>query len=145
MSRTPTALYQTWHDPLALQIGEVARAFRSALCPTPKSPYLVFFIYDCKRVVQNMKPYGMGMFCGDLVESANAVIKDMHTNYSNRTGGCGAKIHLPEASLTVLQQCQDRMFLRTELPRWLGKKKAQEVHVAQVVNADGDSDSDCDG
>ena len=42
MSRTLTALYQTWHDPLALQIGEVARAFRSALCPTSKSPYLVF-------------------------------------------------------------------------------------------------------
>ena len=31
------------------------------------------------------------------------------------------------------------------LLRWLGKTKAQEVHVAQVVNADGDSDSDCDG
>ena len=62
MSRTLTALYQTWHDPLALQIGEVARSFRSALCPTSKSPYLVFFIYDCKRVVQNIKPYGMGIF-----------------------------------------------------------------------------------
>ena len=29
------------------------------------------------------------------------------------------------------------------LLRWLGKTKAQEVHVAQVVNADGDSKSDC--
>ena len=110
MSRTLTALYQTWHDPLALQIGEVARAFRSALCPTSKSPYLVFFIYDCKRVVGNIKPYGMGMFCGDLLESANAVIKDMHNNYSNRAGGRGAKIDLPEASLRVVQQCQNRGF-----------------------------------
>ena len=33
-------------------------------------------------------------------------------------------------------------FLRTELPRWLDKTKAQEVHVAQVVNADGDSCSE---
>ena len=32
MSRTLTALYQTWHDPLVMQIGEVARAFRSAHC-----------------------------------------------------------------------------------------------------------------
>ena len=29
--------------------------------------------------------------------------------------------------------------------RWLGKTKAQEVQVAQVVTADGDSNSDCDG
>ena len=102
-------------------------------------PVLGFFIYDCKRVVQNIKPYGMGMFCGDLLESANAVIKEMHNNYSNRAGGRGAKIDLPEASLRVVQQCQNRIFLRTELPRWLGKTKAQEVHVAQVVNADGDT------
>ena len=145
MSHTLTALYQTWHDPLPLQIGEVARAFRSALCPTSKSPYLVFFIYDCKRVVQNIKPYGMGISFGDLLKSANAVIKDMHKNYSNRAGGLGAKGDLPEASVRVVQQCQNRISLRTELPRWLGKTKAQEVHVAQVVNADGDSDSDCDG
>ena len=38
MSRTLTALYQTWHDSLALQIGELASAFHSALCPTSKSP-----------------------------------------------------------------------------------------------------------
>ena len=31
------------------------------------------------------------------------------------------------------------------LLQWLDKTKAQLVHVAQVVNADGDSDSDCDG
>ena len=31
------------------------------------------------------------------------------------------------------------------LLRCLGKTKAQEVHVAQVVNADGDFSSDCDG
>ena len=36
-------------------------------------------------------------------------------------------------------------FLRTELPRWQGKTKEQDVHVAQVVNADGDFHSDCDG
>ena len=36
MSRALTALYGTWHYPLALQIGEVAPAFRSALCPTSK-------------------------------------------------------------------------------------------------------------
>ena len=143
MSRTLTVLYQTWHDSLALQIREVARAFRSALCPTSPSPG--FFLYDCKHVVQNIKPYGTGMFCGDLLESANAVFKDMHNNYSNRAGGRGAKIDLPEASLRVVQQCQNRIALRTELPRWLGKTKAQEVHVAQVVNADRDSDSDCDG
>ena len=117
MSRTLTALYQTWHDPLALQIGERVRAFRSALCPTSKSPYLVFFIYDCKRMVQNIKPNGMGMFFGDLLESANAVIKDMHNNYSNRAGGRDAKIDLPEAFLRVVQQCRNRIFLRTELPR----------------------------
>ena len=67
----------------------------------------------------DIKPYGMGMFCGDLLESANAVIKDMHNNYSVRAGGRGAKMDLPEASLRVVQQCQNRIFFaRSCLGGW---------------------------
>ena len=116
MGRALTALYQTWHDPEALKISEAARAFRNALCPDSKAPYLVFLIHDRRCVVENIKPYGMGKFSGDLVESANAVIKDMHNNYSNRAGGRGAKTNIGEAWLGVVQQCQAHIFLCMELP-----------------------------
>ena len=72
----------------------------------------------------------MGMFSGDLLESANAVIKDMHNNYSNRARGKGAKTNIGEALLRVVQQCQARIILGNELPRWEGRTKGHVVHVA---------------
>ena len=78
MARALTALYQGWHDPEALNILQAARAFGKALCPDSKSPYLVFFIHDCKSGVENIKPYGMGMFSGDLLESAKKVKTGFH-------------------------------------------------------------------
>ena len=83
MARALTALYPTWHDP-ELKKSQAARAFRHALCPNSKSPYLVFVLHDCKSVVENIKPYGMGIFPGYLLDFANAVLKDMHDNHSNR-------------------------------------------------------------
>ena len=82
MARALPALYPTWHDP-ELKNSQAAGAFRHALCPNSKFPYLVFVLDDCKSVVENIKPYGMGMFSGDLLDFANAVIKNMHNNHSN--------------------------------------------------------------
>ena len=87
------------------------------------------------------------MISGDLLESANAVIKDMHNNYSNRDGGRDARTNIGEAWLRVAQQCQARILLGNELPRLEGQTKGQVVHVAcqaDLVFAEmqGDTESD---
>ena len=87
------------------------------------------------------------MFSGHLLESANAVIKDMQNNYSDRAGGRGAKTNIGEAWLRVVQQCQARIFLGNELPRWEGRTKGQVVHVAvqadlALAEMQGDTESD---
>ena len=132
---------------VAQSIGpeEITGGVRIPQCS--KSPYFVFFVHDCRSVLENSKPYGMGVFWGDLLESANAVIKDMQNNYSNRAGGRGAKTNVGEVWLRVVQQCQARNFLGNALPCWEGRTKGQVVQVAgqaHLVLAEMQDDTESD-
>ena len=41
-------------------------------------------------MLQNIKPFGLAMFLGDISESINRFLKHGHNEHSNRVGGGGA-------------------------------------------------------
>ena len=52
--------------------------------------YLLILEHDADRILGNIFPYGLAMFCGDIVESLNRLLKKAYTGHSNRGGGGGA-------------------------------------------------------
>ena len=85
------ALYVTYQGPHAPPCASVATAFREAICPTSGSQYLLFLEHDCEQLLEDIYPYGMAMFSGDVVEGFNRLLKQAFNDHSNRGGGRSVK------------------------------------------------------
>ena len=55
----------------ALQAPEVAQGFQRWVCPEIRSPYINWMLHDATVTIQAIRPYGLGMFSGDLLEGSN--------------------------------------------------------------------------
>ena len=60
----------------AVNFKSMAKKFKRTICPTIRSPYLLWLQYDAPEVLKNFYPWGCGTFSGDIVESLNYLFKD---------------------------------------------------------------------
>ena len=116
MARLMTALYCTHFKAASLQCAPVAREFQRAIRPNVRSHYLLWLRRDAKKVLKAMRPWGPAMFCGDVVESLNALLKECFLMATTRGEGRGSAV---DRDTAMLQQPLRRVFLARELPRWL--------------------------
>ena len=83
------ALYCTYQGPNPLNCASVARDFRRHCAVGTASWYLLSLEHDVDTMLQNIKPFGLAMFSGDISESINRFLKHGHNEHSNRGGGGG--------------------------------------------------------
>ena len=112
-------LYVTYQSPLkAPPCAKVAKAFREAICPTSGSQYLLFLEQDCEQLLEDIYPYGMAMFSGDVVEGFNRLLKQAFNDHSNRGGGKVSEglQGLIDSKGAVLRQVWEWVFLYFDIP-----------------------------
>ena len=81
------ALYCTYQGPDPLNCAAVARDFRRHCTVRKASWYLLSLDQDVDTMLQNIKPFGLAMFSGDIAESINRFLKHGHNEHSNRGRG----------------------------------------------------------
>ena len=110
-----TAL-QSWEfNSNALNCKSIAKKFKRTICPTIRSPYLLWLQFDAPEVLKNLHPWGCGIFSGNIVESLNYLFKDHFLCSSARGGGKGTPT---ERNTRLGTQALERLFLAKEMPRW---------------------------
>ena len=77
------ALYCTYQGRNLLTCAAVAHDFRRHCTFGTASRYLVSLEHDVDAMLQNIWPFGLAMFCGDISESTNCFLKHGHTWHSN--------------------------------------------------------------
>ena len=80
-------MYGTMFEEGALQVPEVAQAFQRWVCAAIRSPYINWMLHDATVTIQAIRPYGLGMVSGDLLEGSNRVLKDIWSSFCDRGGG----------------------------------------------------------
>ena len=60
--KSTSVLSQVWANNLAF--------LQSALAPAIRSPYINWMLHDATVTIQAIRPYGLGMFSGDLLEGS---------------------------------------------------------------------------
>ena len=83
------ALYCTYQGPNPLNCADVARDFGRHCTVGTASWYLLSLEHDVDTMLRNIKPFGLGMFSGDISESINHFLKHGHNERSNQGGGGG--------------------------------------------------------
>ena len=81
------ALYCTYQGPNPLNCAAVARDFRRHCTVGTASWYLLSLEHDVDTMLQNIKPFGLAMFSGDISESINRLLRHGDNEHSNRGGG----------------------------------------------------------
>ena len=81
------ALYCTYQGPNPLNCAAVARDFRRHYSVATTSWYLHSLEHDVDTMLQNIKPFGLAMFSGDISESINRFVKHGHNEHNKRGGG----------------------------------------------------------
>ena len=69
------ALYCTYHGPSPLNCAAVAKAFHRHCTVGRASWYLVSLVHDVDGMLQNIWPFGLAMYFGDLSQSINHFLK----------------------------------------------------------------------
>ena len=77
-------------------------------------------LHDATVTIQAIRPYGLGMFSGDLLEGSNKVLKDIWSSFCDRGGG--ARTLVPRR-MKRLRQVNEHLFLYFEVPRWNGTSR----------------------
>ena len=83
------AIYCTYQGPNPLNCAAVASDFRRHYTVGTASWYLLSLEHDVDTMLHNIKPFGLAMFSGDILESINRFLKHGHNEHSNRGGGGG--------------------------------------------------------
>ena len=124
-------MYGTMFEEGALQAPEVAQAFQRWVCPEKRSPYINWMLHDATVTIQAIRPYGLGMFSGDLLEGSNRVLKDIWSSFCDRGGGAGS---LVSRRIKMLRQVNERLFLYFEVPRWNGTSRSNLCHAQKLAD-----------
>ena len=79
----------TYQGPNPLNCDAMARDFRRHCTVGTASWYLLSLEHDVyiDTMLQNIKPFGLAMFSGDISESIKPFLKHGHNEHSNRGGG----------------------------------------------------------
>ena len=123
-------MYSTKFDAGTLKCRKIARRLHGAIMPNVRSLYFLWLQTDACCIVKNIKPWGLGMFSGDVVDSPNAVLKHIFLVASARGRGRGTKV---EQELRLLRQAITWAFLYKELPRWMGRENRTPIHIEQLA------------
>ena len=83
------ALYCTYQGPNPLNCAAVARDFRRHCIVAIASWYLLSLEHDVDTILQNIKPFGLAMFSGDISESINRFLKQGQNEHSPGRGWAG--------------------------------------------------------
>ena len=88
------AFYCTYQGPNPLNRAAVACDFRRHCSVGTASWYLLSLEHDVDTMLQNIKPFGLAMFSGDISESINRFLKHGHNEHSNQGGAwtCRARV-----------------------------------------------------
>ena len=81
------AVYCTYQGPTPLNCAAVASDFRRHCTVGTASWYLMSLQHDVDTMLQNIKPFGLAMFSGDISESINRFLKHGHNEHNIRAGG----------------------------------------------------------
>ena len=95
--------------------GELWIVVRGDALPCGGSPYINWMLHDATVTIQAIRPYGLGMFSGDLLEGSNRLLKDIWSSFCDRGGGAGT---LVSRRIKMLRQVNEGLFLYFEVPRW---------------------------
>ena len=124
-------MYGTMFEEGALQAPEVAQAFQRWVCAAIRSPYINWMLHDVTVTIQAIRPYGLGMFSGDLLEGSNRVLKDIWSSFCDRGGGAGT---LVSRRIKMLRQVNQRLFLYFEVPRWNGTSRSNLCNAQKMAD-----------
>ena len=124
-------LYGTRYNARALKCKRNATKFRQAILPTVRSYYFLWLEKHAPRVLKGIAPWGLAMFSGEVVESMNAILKDIRLRATARGGGGGTST---EWVARLLLQAMRRAFLHKELPRWAGRAHKAPVHIEGMTH-----------
>ena len=124
-------MYGTMFEEGALQAPEVAQAFQRWVCPGRRSPYISWMLHDATVTIQAIRPYGLGMFSGDLLEESNRVLKDIWSSICDRGGGAGS---LVLRRIKMLKQLNERLFMYFEVPRWNGTSRSNLCNAQKLAD-----------
>ena len=139
MSFLLTHMYHWEFQPGVLKCAGVAKRFQRIICPTVRSPYLLWLCKDAKRVFTSIRPWVAALFCGDIVKTISYIHKDGFLGKSARGGGGKDADGNNER---LLNHAHERAFLYQELPRWDGwPDKDGAIHLqqlAEVIQSESD-------
>ena len=83
------ALYRTWQSDTPVgptRCRDVARKFQEFIGGERMS-YMHILEHNVDDLLRHLHPYGLGMFCCDIIESINRLLKRAYADHSNRGGG----------------------------------------------------------
>ena len=87
--------YTTRYNVKALKGKRIAKKFRQAILPTVRSYYFLWMEQHARRMLKGIAPPELAMFSGDVVESMNAILKDIFLTATARAGGGGLVVQVP--------------------------------------------------
>ena len=64
-------------------------------------------LHEATVTIQAVRPYGLGMFSGDLLEGSNRVLKDIWSSFCDRGGGAGT---LVSRRIKMLRQVNEELW-----------------------------------
>ena len=91
-------------------------------------------LHDATITIQAIRPYGLGMFSGDLLEGSNRVPKDIWSSFCDR--GEGART-LVSRRIQMLRQVNERLFLYFEVRRWNGTSRSNLCNAQKFADRFG--------
>ena len=110
------ALYCTYQGPNPLKCAAVACDFRTV---ATASFYLLSLEQDVDAMLQNIKPFGVALFSGDISESIDRFVKNGYNEHSNRGGG-GCRVEgVDEVSGRQWSAIQREANVQAQCMTWL--------------------------
>ena len=88
-------------------------------------------LHDARVTIQAIRPYGLGMFSGDLLEGSNRVLKDIWSSFCDRGRGAGT---LVSRRIKMRRQVNERLFVYFEVPRWNGTFRSNLCNAQKLAD-----------
>ena len=100
--------YQRIDIDLPAYCRQAAWEFRHHCLPDTRSHYLIILEFDVPRILEDIVPYRLRMYCQDLAETTNTKVKDFYLRFTDRGGST-----TDDYQLCALLQTLEHAFLYT--------------------------------
>ena len=132
MSNLIRQLYRSWQsegEHLAAECETVDISFARHVAPRSESTYLFMLQHNFPLSLKSIYPAGLGMFCADICETWNCILKRFDNHHTNRGGSRGLTVKKEGHALTsVLESAFIYSYwhvVANGLPRRVGCTNAQ--------------------